>query len=227
MSDAANKEPLMDLSSIKQSVLIGDAQATVAAAAEAVAAGVLPSAILTQALIPAMEEVGNLFACGEYFVPELLMAARAMSAAVEVLRPALVTSGYEATGTVVIGTVQGDLHDIGKRLVGMMLEGSGFNVVDLGTDVAPEQFIAAARDSGAAIIALSALLSTTLPAMESTVGALRAATPAGTVRIMVGGAPVTDEFARRIGADGYAPDAPGAAALARRLVGARGAAVAN
>lgn len=217
----------MDLSSIKQPVLDGDAQATVAAATEAVAAGVSPSAILTEALIPAMEEVGNLFACGEYFVPELLMAARAMSAAVEVLRPSLVTSGYEAAGTVVIGTVQGDLHDIGKRLVAMMLEGSGFDVVDLGTDVAPEQFIAAARDSGAAIIALSALLSTTLPAMQSTVEALRAAALGDTVRVIVGGAPVTDEFARRIGADGYAPDAPGAAALARRLVGVGGEAAVN
>ncbi|MBI5503600.1 MAG: corrinoid protein [Deltaproteobacteria bacterium] len=217
----------MDLSSIKQPVLDGDAQATVAAATEAVAAGVSPSAILTEALIPAMEEVGNLFACGEYFVPELLMAARAMSAAVEVLRPSLVTSGYEAAGTVVIGTVQGDLHDIGKRLVAMMLEGSGFDVVDLGTDVAPEQFIAAARDSGAAIIALSALLSTTLPAMQSTVEALRAAALGDTVRVIVGGAPVTDEFARRIGADGYAPDAPGAAALARRLVRVGGEAAVN
>ena len=143
------------------------------------------------------------------------------------LRPTLARSGYKAAGTVVIGTVQGDLHDIGKRLVAMMLEGSGFDVIDLGTDVAPEQFIAAARDNDAAIVALSALLSTTLPAMESTVGALRAAALHENLRIMVGGAPVTDDFARRIGADGYAPDAPGAAALARRLVGPHGDADAN
>lgn len=207
----------MDLSAIKQPVLLGDADAAVRAVETAVAAGTAPAVILTEALIPAMEEVGELFACGEYFVPELLMAARAMSAAVEVMRPSLVSSGYKAAGTVVIGTVQGDMHDIGKRLVSMMLEGSGFDVVDLGTDVAPAQFVQAARDNGAAIVALSALLSTTLPAMEATVQALRAAAFARPVPIMVGGAPVTDAFARRIGADGYAPDAPGAAAEARRL----------
>jgi 5-methyltetrahydrofolate--homocysteine methyltransferase len=209
----------MGLSSIKQLVVGGDAEATVSAVTEAVAAGVVPSAILAEALIPAMEEVGDLFASGEYFVPELLMGARAMSAAVDVLRPALIKGGYEAAGTVVIGTVQGDLHDIGKRLVAMMLEGSGFDVVDLGTDVSPEQFVQAAAERDAAIIALSALLSTTLPAMEKTVQVLRAAAMSRPVRIIVGGAPVTDAFARRIGADGCAPDAPGAAALARRLAG--------
>lgn len=212
----------MDLSSIKQPVVDGDAAATTAAVGRAVDAGVSASVILTEALIPAMEEVGHLFACGEVYVPELLMAARAMSAAVEVLRPSLVSSGYKAAGTVVIGTVEGDMHDIGKRLVSMMLEGSGFAVVDLGTDVSPARFIAAARDNDAAIIALSALLSTTLPAMEATVAALRAAQLRSGVRIIVGGAPVTDDFARRIGADGYAPDAPGAAALARRLVAVGG-----
>ena len=209
----------MDLSSVKQPVLVGDAEAAVSAVAEAVDAGVAPSTLLDEALIPAMEEVGDLFARGEYFVPELLMAARAMSAAVEVLRPALVQSGYESAGTVVIGTVEGDLHDIGKRLVSMMLEGSGFEVVDLGTDVSAEQFVQAAADNDSAIVALSALLTTTLPAMEKTVQALRAATAGRPVRIIVGGAPVTQEFALEIGADGSAPDAPGAAALARRLAG--------
>lgn len=208
----------MDISQIRRPVVDGDTEATVAAVAEAVAAGVSPSVILTEALIPAMEEVGELFSSGEVFVPELLMAARAMSAAVEVLRPVLAVSGYRTAGTVVIGTVQGDMHDIGKRLVSMMLEGSGFDVVDLGTDVAPERFVEAAREKDAAIVALSALLSTTLPAMEATVRVLRDAALGG-VLILVGGAPVTEAFAQRIGADGYAPDAPGAAALARRLVG--------
>lgn len=207
----------MDLSRIEQPVLVGDVDAAVATVREAVAAGADPSAIISKALIPTMEKVGELFASGEYFVPELLMSARAMTAAVEFLRPALTRGGYESAGTVVIGTVQGDMHDIGKRLVSMMLEGSGFSVVDLGTDVAPERFIAAARQEGAAIVALSALLSTTLPAMETTVRALRQADLGNAVRIIVGGAPVSDAFANRIGADGYAPDAPGAATLARRL----------
>ncbi len=209
----------MDISQIRKPVVDGDTEATVAAVGEALAAGVSPSVILTEALIPAMEEVGELFSSGEVFVPELLMAARAMSAAVEVLRPVLAVSGYKTAGTVVIGTVQGDMHDIGKRLVSMMLEGSGFDVVDLGTDVAPERFVQAAREKDAAIVALSALLSTTLPSMEATVRVLRDAALGG-VLILVGGAPVTEAFAQRIGADGYASDAPGAAALARRLVGA-------
>ncbi len=207
----------MDLSPIKQPILDGDAKGAVDAVREAVAAGADPSTIVSAALIPAMEEVGELFASGEYFVPELLMSARAMTAAVEFLRPGLTRGGYESAGTVVIGTVQGDMHDIGKRLVSMMLEGSGFSVVDLGTDVSPERFIEAARDEKAAIVALSALLSTTLPAMEATVQALRQADLGNAVRIIVGGAPVSDAFAHRIGADGYAPDAPGAASLARRL----------
>jgi len=209
----------MDLSPIKQPVLAGDVEATVAAVRETMAAGADPAAIVSEALIPAMEEVGELFASGEYFVPELLMSARAMMAAVEHLRPALTRGGYESSGTVVIGTVQGDMHDIGKRLVSMMLEGNGFTVVDLGTDVSSERFIEAARDEGAAVVALSALLSTTLPAMEATVKALRQAGLGNAVRIIVGGAPVTDAFAHRIGADGYAADAPGAATLARRLTG--------
>jgi len=207
----------MNLSSIKQPVIDGDSKAAASAVTEAMAAGAQAEEILSHALIPAMEDVGDMFACGEYFVPELLMAARAMSAAVDVLRPALLSEGYKAAGTVVIGTVHGDMHDIGKRLVSMMLEGSGFNVIDLGTDVPAGAFLAAALEFDASIIALSALLTTTLPAMESTVSVLRAAPLGRNVHIIVGGAPVTDEFARRIGADGYAPDAPGAAALARRL----------
>jgi len=209
----------MDLSLIKQRVMEGDAKGTAAGIRDALDASVPPLAILEQALIPGMEEVGRLFACGEYFVPELLIAARAMSSAVEILQPLLSGSDYAPAGKIVMGTVQGDLHDIGKKLVAIMLEGSGFEVVDLGADVSPARFVEAVEQSGAKVVGLSSLLSTTLPAMEETVRALHAARPAGGVRVMVGGAPVTDEFARRIGADGYGADASAAVAVARQLLG--------
>ncbi len=210
---------MVNLSLIKQSVVVGDAQGTADGTRKALAENVPAETILKEALIPGMEKVGDLFAQGEYFVPELLLAARAMSAALDGLRSLLVGSGYEPVGKVVMGTVHGDLHDIGKKLVSIMLEGSGFEVVDLGADVAPERFVEAARKSGAKLVGLSSLLTTTLPAMEATVRALREAQLAGGVGVMVGGAPVTDAFARQIGADGYAPDASSAASLARRLVG--------
>jgi 5-methyltetrahydrofolate--homocysteine methyltransferase len=209
----------MDLSLIKQRVVEGDAKGTAAGIRDALDQSVPPAAILGQALIPGMEEVGRLFASGDYFVPELLLAARAMSTAVDILRPLLVGSDYAPVGKVVVGTVRGDMHDIGKKLVAIMLEGSGFEVVDLGSDVAPERFVDAVTQSGAKVVGLSSLLSTTLPAMEETVRALHAARPDGKVRVMVGGAPVTDDFARRIGADGYGPDASSAVALARRFMG--------
>ena len=209
----------MDLSLIKQKLVKGDVKGTTDGTREALAKSVPAETILREALIPGMEEVGELFARGEYFVPELLFSARAMSAAVEAMRPDLAKGGYEPAGKVVMGTVQGDLHDIGKRLVSMMLEGSGFEVVDLGADVAPERFVEAARESGAKLVGLSTLLTTMLPAMEATVRAIRQGGLADTVRVMVGGAPVTESFAQQIGADGYADDASSAAALARRLVG--------
>lgn len=212
----------MDLSTIKQRLVEGDAQGTVEAAREALAGKVPAETILRDALISGMEEVGDLFARNEYFVPELLLSARAMHTALDVLRPLLAGGGYRPAGRVVMGTVQGDLHDIGKKLVAMMLEGAGFEVIDLGTNVPPERFVATARENGAALVGLSALLTTTLPAMEETVQAIRRAELAGEVRVMVGGAPVTDSFARRIGADGYAPDASAAVALARRLMEAGG-----
>jgi 5-methyltetrahydrofolate--homocysteine methyltransferase len=214
----------VDLSTIRQRLVEGDAEGTAEGTRQALAEKVPAETILREALMLGMEEVGDLFARNEYFVPELLLSARAMNAAVEVLRPLLVGSGYEPAGKVVMGTVQGDLHDIGKKLVAMMLEGSGFEVVDLGTNVAPERFVEAAKESGAQLVGLSALLTTTLPAMEQTVQAIRQAELAGEVRVMVGGAPVTDAFAQQIGADGYAPDASAAAALARRLAGQSGAA---
>ena len=209
----------MDLSLIRQNLIKGDAKATTDGTREALARNVPAETILRDALIPGMEEVGDLFARGEYFVPELLFSARAMSAAVDAMRPQLVKGGYEPAGKVVMGTVKGDLHDIGKRLVSMMLEGSGFEVVDLGADVAPERFVEAARESGAKLVGLSTLLTTMLPAMAATVRAIRQGGLGEKVRVMVGGAPVTESFAQQIGADGYADDASSAAALARRLVG--------
>jgi 5-methyltetrahydrofolate--homocysteine methyltransferase len=209
----------VDLSLVKQRLVNGDAQGTADGTRDALAEEVPAETILNEALIAGMEEVGDLFARSEYFVPELLFSARAMSAALDVLRPALVGSGYEPIGKVIMGTVEGDLHDIGKRLVGVMLEGSGFEVLDLGSNVAPQRFTEAAKESGARLVGLSSLLTTTLPAMEETVRAFRKAELGGEVRVMIGGAPVTDSFAQQIGADGYAPDASSAAALARRLVG--------
>jgi 5-methyltetrahydrofolate--homocysteine methyltransferase len=209
----------VDLSVIKQRLVDGDAQGVADGAREALGEKVPAETILREALMTGMEEVGDLFSRNEYFVPELLLSARAMYAALDILRPLLVGSGYKPAGKVVMGTVQGDLHDIGKKLVLMMLEGSGFEVVDVGSNVAPERFVEAVKESGAKLVGLSALLTTTLPAMEATVRAIRQAELAGEVRVMVGGAPVTDSYAQQIGADGYAADASAATALARRLAG--------
>ncbi|MCF8061177.1 MAG: corrinoid protein [Deltaproteobacteria bacterium] len=176
--------------------------------------------ILNEALIGAMDEVGKRFSDGELYVPEMLMAAQTMKAGLALLKPHLTGDSARAKGTVVIGTVKGDLHDIGKNLVAMMLEGAGFNVVDLGVDVAAETFVQAAGDNGAGVVALSALLTTTMPAMEGTIKALQEA--GLTVKIMVGGAPVTSGFADRIGAQGFSADAPGAVELARKLMAAQG-----
>jgi len=175
-------------------------------------------AILNEGLIGAMDEVGKRFSEGELFVPEMLMAAQAMKSGLEILKPLLAEGATESKGTVVIGTVKGDLHDIGKNLVAMMMEGAGFNVVDLGVDVDAAKFVAAAKDKKANIVALSALLTTTMPAMQATINAIKEA--GLTVKTIVGGAPVTQSFADQIKADGYSDDAPGAVELARRLIAA-------
>lgn len=174
--------------------------------------------ILNQGLIAAMDDVGQRFSEGELFVPEMLMAAQAMKAGLEVLRPLLTGDQAQPKGTLVIGTVKGDLHDIGKNLVAMMLEGAGFQVIDLGVDVDTEKFIEAAQANNAQIVCMSALLTTTMPAMEATVKAIRE--QGLPLKTMVGGAPVTEAFAQKIGADGYSEDAPGAVELARRLMAA-------
>jgi 5-methyltetrahydrofolate--homocysteine methyltransferase len=204
------------IKNIYQAVLEGDMGAVEENVQAALDAGVLPVDILQKGLIAAMGEVGRLFEEGEYFVPEMLIAARAMKAGLTILKPLLVDSGIEPAGKVAVGTVKGDLHDIGKNLVAMMLEGAGFEIVDLGTDVTPEQFVEAVQD-GVDIVGLSALLTTTMPSMEGTIKAIADAGLRDRVKIMIGGAPVTAEYARQIGADGFAPDASQAVTLAKTL----------
>lgn len=177
-----------------------------------------PSELLQDCMIPAMREVGALFEDGEYFVPEMIVSARAMQAGLQVLKPQLAATGVQPIGKVVIGTVQGDMHDIGKNLVSMMMEGVGFEVVDLGVDVKPLSFIEAVQVHKPNVIALSALLTTTMPKLQVTIEAMREADVLGDARVLVGGAPVTSEYAVQIRADGFAPDAGQAAELARSYV---------
>jgi 5-methyltetrahydrofolate--homocysteine methyltransferase len=181
-------------------------------------AGLDPAMILNEGMVAAMAEVGKLFEQGEYYVPEMLIAARAMQAGLAVLKPRLVQSDFKSAGKVVIGTVKGDLHDIGKNLVSMMLEGAAFEIIDLGTDVSPDKFVEAVKSNGANLIAMSALLTTTMPNMKNTIEALNTSGIRSQVKVMIGGAPVTDSYAQQIGADGYAPDASRAVALAKSLV---------
>jgi 5-methyltetrahydrofolate--homocysteine methyltransferase len=182
--------------------------------------GLGPKDILDNGLIVGMNEVGARFKRGDMFVPEVLMSAKAMQAGLELLRPLLVASGAKLMGTIVIGTVKGDLHDIGKNLVGMMCEGAGFEVIDLGFNVAPEKFVEAIKNHQPDILGMSALLTTTMRSMGYTIKAIEEAGLRNEVKIMVGGAPVDAEFAERIGADGYGSNAPSASELAKRLVGA-------
>jgi len=207
----------MDLKAIYQNVIDGQAAEAEAGVKAALEAGIPADAILNQSLITAMDEVGRRFENGDFFVPEMLIAARAMQAGLKLLKPRLVEANVKSAGKVAIGTVKGDLHDIGKNLVAMMLEGTGFEVHDLGVDVPPEAFVKAAQD-GALVIGLSALLTTTMNKMEDTIEALRAAGLRGKVKVLIGGAPVTQDFANRIGADAFAPDASSAARIARQLV---------
>jgi len=184
---------------------------------QALADGVEAGEVL-DVMITAMGEVGRLFEEGEYFVPEMLIAARAMKTGMEILKPKLVDADIQPAGLVVAGTVKGDLHDIGKNLVLMMLEGAGFQIVDLGSDVAPETFVAAVKEHQPDFLAMSALLTTTMPGMQTTIEALKAAGVRGQVKVLIGGAPITDAYAEKIGADGYAPDASRAVKLAKSMM---------
>ncbi len=206
-----------DVSKLYDAILTGDADAALKITETSLAADGDPQELVTKYMIPAMDEVGRRFENNEYFVPELLIAARAMKGALTLLRPLLAERGIEPVGRVVIGTVKGDLHDIGKGLVASMLEGGGFEVVDLGVDVAPEKFADQAKECGANLIAVSALLTTTMTGMKSVVEAVREAGIQQKCKVMIGGAPVTQQYADSIGADGYSSNASAAVALAREL----------
>ncbi|MCX5654728.1 MAG: corrinoid protein [Planctomycetota bacterium] len=210
---------MADLKAMAAAVEAGDREASVRLVKEALAEKLPPEKILNEGLIAAMSSVGQKFTRNEIFIPEMLIAARAMSAALQILEPVLVKTGVKPRGKVVIGTVKQDLHDIGKNLVAMMLKGGGFQVTDLGVDVSPEKFVAAAREQGAQVVALSALLTTTMPNMREVVKQLKAA--GLKAKVMIGGAPVTQTFADEIGADGYSPDAGSAVDLATSLIGAQ------
>lgn len=209
----------MDLQAIYEKTIAGDAPVVEELVKRALAEGVLASKIISQYLIPAMAEVGDRFERQEFYVPEMLIAARAMQRGLTVLRPLLVEGEFQPVGQVVAGTVKGDLHDIGKNLVCMMLEGAGFVITDMGVDVSPEKFVAAVREHEPSIVAMSALLTTTMPGMQATIGALIDAGLRAQVKVMVGGAPVTEAYAAQIGADGYAPDAGAAVRKAKQLLG--------
>jgi 5-methyltetrahydrofolate--homocysteine methyltransferase len=207
-----------DYSDLTQAIITGKMDQVPGLINQALEAGAEAGAILNTGMIPAMEEVGDLFERGEYYVPEMLISARAMQTGLDLLRPLLQSGNVESAGYVVIGTVQGDLHDIGKNLVGLMLEGVGFEVNDLGTDVSPAAFLAAVKDKPGCLLAMSALLTTTMPSMKATVQTLVEAGVRDQVKVMIGGAPITHEYAQQIGADGYAPDASLAVKLAKSLI---------
>ena len=200
-------------------IVNGEAELAKSLVEEELKAGTDPTTLISDTMIPAMDEVGKLFEEEEFFVPELLLAGRAMKTAMEPLRPLLAAAGAKPVGVVVAGTVKGDLHDIGKNLVVSMLEGAGFQVVDAGVDVSPQQFVAAIREHNAEIVCLSALLTVTMTAMKSTVEAIKDAGLRRSVKILVGGAPLNEKYAHEIGADGYGASATEAVALARRQVG--------
>ncbi|MFN8465976.1 MAG: corrinoid protein [Caldilineaceae bacterium] len=207
------------LDAIFDAVLEGDIPGAPGLVQQALDAGLAPETILNDGMIAAMAEVGARYECGDIYVAEMFISAKTLQGALNVLRPHLRSANVQAKGKVLVGTVKGDMHDIGKNLVAMMLEGAGFDVQDLGSDVHPSKFVDAVNASHPDLIALSALLTTTMPSMKSTIDALAAAGLRDRVKVMVGGAPVNQEYADAIGADGYAQDASQAAALAKSLIG--------
>jgi 5-methyltetrahydrofolate--homocysteine methyltransferase len=207
-----------DLQQLYAAIVSGDAKAAHALTERALTEGIDPLKLVNDYMVPAMDEVGRRFECNEYFVPELLISARAMKASLAIIRPLLVARGDTPAGRVAIGTVKGDLHDIGKNLVASLLEGGGFEVIDLGVNVPPEKFIETVKDKQANIVAMSALLTTTMPSMKSTIDALCRAGVRDQVKVLIGGAPITQKYADEIGADGYSENAVGAVALAKKAV---------
>lgn len=208
---------MSDYSELYNAILNGNAKKAEEVTKNALEAKADPGELVQKYMIPAMDEVGKRFECNEYFVPELLIAARAMKTSLELIAPMLAAAGAEPVGRVVIGTVQGDLHDIGKNLVASMLEGGGFKVIDLGVDVPPERFVEAAKEKDGTIVALSALLTTTMTMMKTVIEALDKAGIRQKTKVIIGGAPITQQFADEIGADGYSDNASSAVALARKL----------
>jgi 5-methyltetrahydrofolate--homocysteine methyltransferase len=216
MTKSKHMEPI--LQEIFQGIRDGQHKHVEAKVQEALQSGLNPKTILDEGMIAAMAEVGRLFESGEFYIPEMLVSARAMQTGLAVLKPHLKEANIQSAGRVAIGTVKGDLHDIGKNLVVMMLEGAGFEILDLGTDVAPEKFVAAIQAGGVDILALSALLSTTMTNMKATIEALKEAGIRERIKVMIGGAPITEDYSRQIGADGFAPDASRAVALAKSFM---------
>jgi len=209
---------MADLQAIADNVIKGQAPAVTEGVQQAQDEGVPVQDILHQGLIAGMDVVGQKFKNNEFYIPEVLIAARAMKGGMELIRPKLIEEKVEPLGRVSIGTVKGDLHDIGKNLVAMMLEGAGFEVIDLGVDVSPEAFVDSVKEQGAQIICMSALLTTTMPSMQTTVDAVQEAGLQDSVNVMIGGAPITQDYADKIGANGYAPDAASAAEIAKELI---------
>jgi corrinoid protein of di/trimethylamine methyltransferase len=207
-------------SDLYDAILNGDAKKAHAATEAALAAGDVPMELIQESMVPAMDEVGRLFECEEYFVPELLLSGRAMKSAMELLKPLLTAAGQKMAVRVIIGTVKGDLHDIGKNIVASMLEGSGFEVIDLGADVSPEMFVAAVEERKPHVVCMSALLTVTMPAMKLTIDALKTAGLRTQVKVLIGGAPVTSQYAKEIGADGYSENASGAVGMVKQLLAA-------
>ena len=203
---------------LADAIIRGDNVTSKEIAQKLVDQGVEPVEILNEGLLPGMSVVGKKFKANEMYIPEVLIAARAMNAAMDVLKPLLTETGVPTKGTLILGTVQGDLHDIGKNLVRMMLEGAGFTVIDLGVDIPPEKFVEEIKKNKAQLLGLSALLTTTMPGMKDVIDAVKANEEVKNTRIMVGGAPLTQEYADSIGADGYARDASGAVDLAKQLL---------
>jgi 5-methyltetrahydrofolate--homocysteine methyltransferase len=207
---------MADLKNLYQAVLDGDQNSAATLTGQLLSDGASPDIILNQGLIAAMNTIGELFTKSEIYIPEMLIAARAMKSAMEILEPQLVKAGVKPVGKFVIGTVEGDMHDIGKNLVAMMMKGAGFEVIDLGVDVSREEFLEQARKTSPHLIGLSTLLTTSMPEMEDVVKAVRSA--GLSVKVIIGGAPVTNDFAKKIGADGYAPDAANAVIVAKSLL---------
>src|SRR4030042_3295943 len=212
-------EAMAKFQDLADSIIAGDNVKSKEITQKLVDSGVSSSEILNEGLVPGMEVVGRQFKANEMYIPEVLIAARAMHAAMDIIKPMLSKSGAKMKGTVIIGTVQGDLHDIGKNLVGMMLEGGGFSVIDVGVDVSAEKYAEEAKKSGAKLIGLSALLTTTMPVMKDVIALLKTDSITADVKVMVGGAPLTQEYSDSIGANGYAPDASSAVDLATKLLG--------